>query len=58
MPGGVPASAAGAFGAAVAVLLALAGLLLLQVPPALRRLRLSAAPWLGAAFVLIPERPG
>ncbi|MEA2199460.1 MAG: hypothetical protein QOI89_56 [Solirubrobacteraceae bacterium] len=58
MPGGVPASAAGAFGAAVAVLLALAGLLLLAVPRALRRLRLSAAPWLGAAFVLIPERPG
>ncbi|MCW3056685.1 MAG: hypothetical protein JWO21_654 [Solirubrobacterales bacterium] len=58
MPGGVPASAAGGFGAAVALLLALAGLLLLAVPRALRRLRLSAAPWLGAAFVLIPERPG
>ena len=58
MPGGVPSSAAGAFGVAASVCLTLAALLLLGVPRAIRTLRLSAEPRLAAAFVLIPERPG
>jgi hypothetical protein len=58
MPSGVPGSAAGAFGVAFLVLLTLAGLLLLGVPSAIRRLQLAAEPRLATAFALIPERPG
>ncbi len=64
-PGPVPAGggvgvAAGAAGGGVGLagFLALAGLLLLTAPRALRRMRLSCRPYRTAFFVLIPERPG
>ena len=58
-----PSGAAGGSGAGGAAGLALAfltlaGLLLVAPLRAMRRLRLSSAPWLTACFVLIPERPG
>jgi hypothetical protein len=58
-PSGVSGgSATGATGLALSGFLTLSGLLLLAAPRALRRLRLSSAPWRTACFVLIPERPG
>jgi hypothetical protein len=58
-PSGVSGgSATGATGLALTGFLTLSGLLLLAAPRALRRLRLSSAPWRTACFVLIPERPG
>jgi hypothetical protein len=61
-PGPAPSGAAGGSagggpGLALAFL-SLAGLLLVAPLRAMRRLRLSSAPWLTACFVLIPERPG
>jgi hypothetical protein len=53
-PGGIGGSAA----AGIALLLTLAGLLMLWVPPALRRLRLASESLRLAPHVLIPERPG
>jgi hypothetical protein len=60
MPGGsAPVSGAGATGGlSGSALLALAALLLLAAPRAMRRLRLAAGSWRAAQFVLIPERPG
>jgi hypothetical protein len=61
VPGPVPGASSGssgAFGFSVPILLALACLLLLAAPHAMRRLRLPREPWLQARFVLIPERPG
>jgi hypothetical protein len=57
-PGGsASGSATGASGAAAPSLLALAGLLLIVAPRALRRLRLISEPLLTLCFVLIPEHP-
>jgi hypothetical protein len=56
--GGLSSMAGGASGVGLLDLLALAGLLLLGAPLAMRRLRLSSEPWRSAPFVLIPERPG
>jgi hypothetical protein len=54
-----PASGAGAGGGVSATTyLALAALLLLAAPRALRRLRPTAASWRTAQFALIPARPG
>lgn len=59
-PGGVsPAGGAGvSAGLSASTLLALAALLLLAGPRAMRRLRLAAGSRRPAQFVLIPERPG
>lgn len=57
-PGGAsPATAAGT-GSGLSIFPILAGLLMLAVPWAKRRLRLASEPWRLAPFVLIPERPG
>jgi hypothetical protein len=57
-PGGsASGSATGASGMAAPSLLALAGLLLIAAPRALRRLRLVVEPFLTTCFVLIPEHP-
>jgi hypothetical protein len=59
-PGGfTPASSAGvAGGASAATFLALAALLLLAAPRALRRLQRARTSWRLAQFSLIPARPG
>lgn len=57
-PGGASGAGTGASTATSALYLALAALLLLGAPRALRRLRLTGEPWLTASFDLIPERPG
>jgi hypothetical protein len=54
----VPGGAAASAGAGIALLLTLAGLMLLWVPPAVRRLRLASESLRLAPWVLIPERPG
>lgn len=54
---GATAAGPGA-GASVSIFLALAGLLMLALPRALRRIRLASAPWRVAPFALIPARPG
>jgi hypothetical protein len=59
-PGGFsPTSSAGAAGGLSAMTaLALAALLLLAAPRAMRRLRRAGASWRLAPFALIPARPG
>jgi hypothetical protein len=58
-PGGAFGGAAGGgSGIALSGFPTVAGHLLMGVPLAMRRLRLSFQPWLTAFFVLIPERPG
>jgi hypothetical protein len=58
-PSGVSGgSSTGTSGLALSGFLTLSGQLRLAAPRALRRLRLSSAPWRTACFVLIPERPG
>jgi hypothetical protein len=56
--GAVGGSAAGGAGVGLSGFFTLAGQLRLAGPRAMRRLRLSAKPWLTAFSVLIPERPG
>ncbi len=51
-------SAAGGTGVSLSGFITRAGMLRLAAPRSMRRLRLSARPWLTAFFVLIPERPG
>jgi hypothetical protein len=58
VPGGAAGSSAAAVGLAGSISLALADILLLGYPRAIRRLWLSSAPCRAAPFVLLPERPG
>jgi hypothetical protein len=55
---GLGSGSAGSSAAASTDFLALAGLLLLGAPLAMRRLRLAGEPWRAAPFASIPERPG
>jgi hypothetical protein len=57
-PGGVSPAAAVGVGAGLSIGLALAALLMLAAPPALRRLRLDGESWRLAPLQLIAERPG
>jgi hypothetical protein len=58
LPGGSSGAMASTAGAAFAIFLTLAGLLLMGGLAAMRLLRLASEPWRRAPFVLIPERPG
>jgi hypothetical protein len=58
LPAGSAGAVASVAGIASSIFLTLAGLLLLGVLPAMRRLRLASEPWRVAPLVLIPERPG
>src|SRR5205814_1244339 len=58
VPSGGPGSAAGGFGVAFSIFLALAGFLLIALVGVMRPLRLCAEPWRAAPHLLIPERPG